>query len=78
MRSGLEYLKKKLKQNLDTVVGPKMLGHYKKSSKPEADLGKQVYGKYDHLINYYEHMSHDDLSVALGSQEPSNRYPPLT
>ena len=78
MLERLKYLREKMDELLQTSNGLTTLGHYKKSCVPEEDRGKQVYEKYDHLINYYEHMSEDELSVALRSKEPGNRYPPLT
>lgn len=46
---------------------------WKKSNEQEAAAGKQAYRP----VNRFEHLSVDELFVALRASEPSNRYPTL-
>lgn len=58
-----------------TITGILAMIHtaWRKSSGQEAAAGKQAYKP----VNCFEHLSVDELFVALRASEPSNRYPTL-
>ena len=62
-----------VEQRATTGISGMILTAWRKLWKPEAEAGKQTLEP----VNCLEHLSVDELSVALRPSEPSNRYPSL-